>query len=77
MLFEALHIERWAFDIELFVLCNILKIETSDVEVEWRDVDGSKLNVVDASINMFRDLLMIRFLYLLGVWKAADKLIVS
>ena len=77
MLFEAMHIERWAFDIELFVLSNILKVEIDDVAVEWRDIEGSKLNVVDASINMFRDLLVIRFLYLIGVWKANDKIVVS
>ncbi len=41
--------------------------------VEWRDVDGSKLNVLDASLNMFRDVLMIRFYYFIGLWKATDK----
>ena len=36
-------------------------------------MDGSKLNVLDASVNMFRDVLMIRFYYLIGLWKSNDK----
>jgi hypothetical protein len=43
-----------------------------EVGVEWRDVDGSKLSVVDASLNMFRDVLMIRLYYLIGLWKYSD-----
>lgn len=72
-LFDVLHIERWAFDIELFVLSNIFKVEIGEVPVEWKDVDGSKLNVIEASVNMFRDLLMIRLLYVLRLWKATDR----
>lgn len=40
--------------------------------MEWRDVDGSKLSVVDASVNMFRDVLMIRLYYLLRLWRFSD-----
>ena len=40
--------------------------------VEWRDVDGSKLSVVDASVNMFRDVLMIRFYYHVRLWRFSD-----
>ena len=45
--------------------------------VEWHDVDGSKLNVIEASFNMFRDVLMIKFLYLVGLWKKSDRVIVE
>lgn len=72
-----LHIERWAFDIELFVLCGLFRVETAEVGVEWHDVDGSKLNVIEASINMFRDTLMIRLMYTLRLWKQSDKVIVE
>jgi dolichyl-phosphate beta-glucosyltransferase len=47
-----------------------------EVPVEWKDIDGSKLNVIEASVNMFRDLLMIRLLYLIGLWKVSDRVIV-
>lgn len=45
--------------------------------VEWKDVDGSKLNVIEASINMFRDVLMIRMLYLLRLWKTSDRVMIE
>ena len=76
ILFQTLHIERWAFDIELFVLCNIFKIPTGEVPVEWHDVDGSKLNIIEASINMFRDVLMIKLMYTCRLWKQSDRVIV-
>lgn len=72
MLFATLHIERFAFDAELFFLCKKFNVATGEVGVEWRDVDGSKLGIVDASVNMFRDVLMIRLYYLIGLWKYSD-----
>ncbi len=77
MLFNPLHIERWAFDIELFVLSTIFKVEIGEVPVQWKDVDGSKLNVIEASVNMFRDVLMIKFLYLTGLWKTSDRVVIE
>lgn len=53
-----------------------MKIETAEVGVEWHDVDGSKLNVIEASVNMFRDILMIKLLYTVGLWKKTDRVIV-
>ena len=77
MLFSTLHIERFAFDVELFFLSNRFGVSTGEVGVEWRDVDGSKLSIVDASVNMFRDVLMIRLYYLLGLWKYSDSVLVK
>ena len=48
-------------------------METAEVGVEWHDVDGSKLTVLDASINMLRDVLVIRLYYLLSLWKISDR----
>lgn len=45
-----------------------------EVGVEWHDVDGSKLSVLDASVNMLRDVLVIRLYYLLGLWKMGDRI---
>lgn len=59
------------------MLCNELKYEIGEVPVEWRDVDGSKLNVIEASINMFRDVLMIRMLYLFKLWKSSDRVLIE
>lgn len=44
-----------------------------EVQVKWHEVEGSKLiqtklDVVKASVLMFRDMLCVRLCYLLGVW---------
>lgn len=71
-LFRPLHLERWAFDVELFIIANYRKIPVAEVPVNWQDVEGSKLNVVTASLMMARDYLLVRLLYLMGLWKIDD-----
>ena len=39
------------------------------VAVNWHEVDGSKLNIIDATLTMFRDMVLIRLLYMLKIWK--------
>lgn len=43
-----------------------------ELPVKWEDVDGSHLNVFHASTAMLRDMILIRTLYMLGVWKQTD-----
>jgi dolichyl-phosphate beta-glucosyltransferase len=71
-LFPTLHLERWAFDVELFIIANYRKIPAVEIPVNWQDVEGSKLNVVSASLMMARDYLLVRICYLLGLWKIDD-----
>jgi len=70
-LFYNLHIERWAFDVELLYRAKHLKIPMAEVPVNWREIPGSKLAPIDASIQMARDLTRIRFAYIFGIWKAS------
>ena len=49
-IFPSLHIERWAFDVELLYLCRAAEISVIEVPVKWEDVEGSHLNIVDASL---------------------------
>lgn len=72
LLFLPLHIERWAFDVELFIIANYRRIPTLEVPVKWQEIDGSKLNVVSASFMMGRDYLLVRIFYLLGLWRVDD-----
>jgi len=65
----SLHIERWAFDIEIIFLCESLGIEVQETAVRWQEIDGSKVNPLTAAITMARDILAIRLCYLLGIWK--------
>ncbi len=57
--FSSLHIERWAFDVEILKIAEIVGIPTGEVSVRWTEVDGSKLNPVLASIQMFVDLFLL------------------
>jgi dolichyl-phosphate beta-glucosyltransferase len=71
ILFRSLHLERWAFDTEIVLLCNILGFKIREVDVNWTEIPGSKLNVVIASIQMLRDMVLLRVLYVIGIWKPA------
>ena len=75
-LFGSLHLQRWAFDIELVVLCGLLGWSIEEVPVEWHEVDGSKLDssklqLALVSIGMLRDMICVRLCYTLGIWRVA------
>ncbi|KAJ7625493.1 Alg5-prov protein [Roridomyces roridus] len=69
-IFPAQHLPTWIFDVELLLLAKELGIPVAEVPIEWHEVPGSKLNVVSASLQMLRDLLIVRANHLLGRWKA-------
>ncbi|TYZ69431.1 hypothetical protein PybrP1_001764 [[Pythium] brassicae (nom. inval.)] len=70
--FTPLHIERWAFDVELLYIAAAHKLSIQEVAVQWREVPGSHLSVVSATITMLREIVLIRLCYTFGVWKLAD-----
>jgi len=67
-IFQSLHIQQWAFDVEVLFVAQRLQIPIAEVPVNWRDVPGSKLHTFSCSLQMARDVLYIRLFYLLGVW---------
>jgi len=68
-IFPAQHLPTWIFDVELLLLAKQLSISVAEVPIQWHEVAGSKLNVVSASLQMLRDLLIVRANHLLGRWK--------
>jgi len=68
-IFSNLHILRWGFDVEALFIARCLNIPIAEIAVNWTEVPGSKLNVLIASIQMARELVMIRVYYSLGLWK--------
>jgi len=68
-LFYNLHIERWAFDVELLYTSEKHNMEIGEVAVRWQEIDGSKLTPALAAMQMARDLLMFRLRFLTGVYK--------
>jgi len=74
LIFKSIHIERWAFDVEMLKIAEMVDIPVSEVAVRWTEIDGSKLNPVSAAIQMFRDIFLLWLRYAVGAWKIADKL---
>jgi len=72
-LFSNLHIERWAFDVELLYTCEEHGIGLGEVLVQWEEIDGSKLTPLTAAVQMARDLLYLRLYYIFGVYKFCYK----
>jgi len=70
-LFLSMHIERWAFDVDLLFLAQNKKYPIHEVIVDWKEIDGSHLNVLGASLQMFKDVLRVPTLYTIGYWKIA------
>ncbi|KHJ81719.1 hypothetical protein OESDEN_18593 [Oesophagostomum dentatum] len=66
--FPVLHVERWAFDVELIYLCELWRIPVLEISVTWHEVEGSKIIPVWSWLQMGRDLILIWFRYKIGVW---------
>ncbi|THH17452.1 hypothetical protein EW146_g3358 [Bondarzewia mesenterica] len=72
-IFPHQHLATWIFDVELLLLAKQLGIPVEEVPIEWHEVPGSKLNVMKDSLQMLRDLLVLRVNMLLGTWKIGPK----
>lgn len=71
--FPHMHIERWAFDVEaLYITAAVGGIPMYEQAVEWQEIDGSKLDMLEGITEMARDLLVIRLCYLFGIWSFAQ-----
>jgi dolichyl-phosphate beta-glucosyltransferase len=69
VIFPCLHVERWAFDVEMLWIAQGHELPVAEVPVNWQEIDGSKLDPLSASIEMFKDMIRIKLAYMLGVWK--------
>ncbi|XP_068457061.1 dolichyl-phosphate beta-glucosyltransferase [Clinocottus analis] len=67
--FSSLHVERWAFDVELLYIAQCFKIPIAEVAVNWTEIEGSKLVPFWSWLQMGRDLIFIRLRYFTGAWK--------
>ncbi|XP_053703386.1 dolichyl-phosphate beta-glucosyltransferase [Synchiropus splendidus] len=67
--FSCLHVERWAFDVELLYIAQCFKIPIAEVAVNWTEIEGSKLVPFWSWLQMGRDLVFIRLRYVTGAWK--------
>ncbi|KAG7322441.1 hypothetical protein KOW79_013787 [Hemibagrus wyckioides] len=67
--FISLHVERWAFDVELLYIAQCFKIPIAEVAVNWTEIEGSKLVPFWSWLQMGKDLIFIRLRYITGAWR--------
>ena len=63
-----MHSEGWIFDVEMLMLAESAKIPMVEVPIGWKEVGGSKLNVVWDSVGMAVGLAVLRLGWGLEVW---------
>lgn len=73
LIFPLMHIERYAFDVEIYLVAEMLRIPVREVPVTWHEVEGSKMNLVKDSLNMAWDLVLMRVGYTTGLWTLAEE----
>ncbi|XP_049888193.1 dolichyl-phosphate beta-glucosyltransferase [Pectinophora gossypiella] len=67
--FQSLHVNRWAFDVELLYIAQKLNIPIAEIPVRWTEIEGSKVTPVLSWIQMGCDLGLIWLKYTIGAWK--------
>ena len=68
-IFRNLHLCRWAFDVDMLFLTKYLGIKVIEVPVNWKEIPGSKLVLLPATISFFRDYFAMIIFYKTGFWK--------
>lgn len=64
-----MHSEGWIFDVEMLMLAESAKIPMVEVPIGWKEIPGSKLNVIWDSVGMAWGLAVLRCAWALGVYK--------
>jgi dolichyl-phosphate beta-glucosyltransferase len=64
-----MHMEGWIFDVEMLMLAESARIPVAEVPVGWREVGGSKLNVVRDSLGMAWGLALLRICWGTGIYR--------
>lgn len=64
-----MHMEGWIFDVEMLMLAESAGIPMFEVPIGWKEVSGSKLNVIKDSIGMAWGLAVLRAAWFLGVYR--------
>lgn len=73
LIFPLQKLTTWIFDVEILLLAQNLGVPVKEVSVGWREVEGSKLNVIWDSVGMARDLLVLRGNWALGRWGVSKR----
>ena len=66
-----MHSEGWIFDVEMLMLAEFAGIPVVEVPIGWREVLGSKLNVIWDSLGMAYGLALLRLCWGLGIYRSS------
>ena len=61
LLFHLMVVDRFAFDVEILYLAQQLGMQISEVPVQWRESENSKVRPLSDSVSMVLDVLRLRF----------------
>ena len=64
-----MHCEGWIFDVEMLMLAESANIPMAEVAIGWKEVKGSKLNVLWDSLGMAWGLAVLRAAWIVGVYR--------
>jgi dolichyl-phosphate beta-glucosyltransferase len=68
-----MHMEGWIFDVEMLMLAESAGIPVVEVPIGWREVLGSKLNVIKDSLGMAWGLAILRIAWGTGIYRKSAK----
>lgn len=64
-----MHSDGWIFDVEMLMLAESANIPMVEVPIGWKEVSGSKLDVIWDSLGMAYGLALLRAAWGLGIYK--------
>lgn len=64
-----MHSEGWIFDVEMLMLAESADMPMVEVPIGWKEVAGSKLNVIKDSIGMAIGLALLRVAWGIGIYR--------
>lgn len=69
ILFKNIHVNGWAFDVEMLYIAEKLKLQLAEVPVHWTEIEGSKIVPVWSWLEMGFDVFAIWLRYRTGSWQ--------
>jgi glycosyltransferase involved in cell wall biosynthesis len=71
-IFEAMVVNRFAFDVEFLFLCLRSGLRVAEVPIVWRNVEHSRVRVLSDSLNMLADVARVRWRHARGLYPLAS-----
>jgi glycosyltransferase involved in cell wall biosynthesis len=70
-IFEAMVVNRFAFDVEFLFLCVRLGLRVGEVPIVWRNAENSRVRLLADPVNMLYDVARVRWRHARGLHRVA------